>query len=102
MSQTTVYRLITPVLFTRVEVPIKGSILDLKKAVENISKIPASQQELYLDNRYQKKIAYSDSTPMNKLNLRQGDPIFLKNTPAKIGAMLTARSIISFLQNLII
>ena len=83
MSQTTVYRLITPVLFTRVEVPIKGSILDLKKAVENISKIPASQQELYLDNRYQKKIAYSDSTPMNKLNLRQGDPIFLKNTPAK-------------------
>ena len=56
MSTTIIYRLISPVLFTRIEVPQKGTILELKKEIEKITKIPPKDQKLYFDMKHTKKI----------------------------------------------
>ncbi|MCQ2819315.1 MAG: hypothetical protein MJ252_18785 [archaeon] len=80
MSTTIVYRIITPAVFSRIEVPSKGTFLDLKLQVEKVTGIKASLQNLFLDQRYTSKITLSDKDPISKLKLREGSPIYLRNS----------------------
>ena len=83
MSTTIIYRLISPVLFTRVEVPQKGKILDLKNEIEKITKIPAKDQKIYFDMQHKKKITNKDTDFISSLKLKEGEAIYLDNTPSK-------------------
>ena len=83
MSTTIIYRLISPVLFTRIEVPQKGKILDLKNEIEKITKIPVKEQKIYFDQQHKKKITNKDTDFISSLKLKEGEPIFLDNTPSK-------------------
>ena len=83
MSGTIVYRLITKTVFTRVQVPIKATIGQLKQLIEERTQVSPKDQQLFTDQAYTKKINYSDSTPVAKIGLKEGDAIFLKNSEAK-------------------
>ena len=78
-----VYRLITPQCFTRVEVPVNGTIGNLKKEIEKISNVPSNQQNLFLDQKMTKKINLSDSKSIKELHLKEGETIFLQNSSSK-------------------
>ena len=83
MSGTVIYRLITKTVFTRIEVPIKGKISDLKNLIEEKTQVKPKDQLLFTDQSFTKKISLPDSTPLAKLGLKEGDAIFLKNSEAK-------------------
>ena len=83
MSGHIVYRLITKTVFTRVQVPIKATIGQLKQLIEERTQVSPKDQQLFTDQAYTKKINYSDSTPVAKIGLKEGDAIFLKNSEAK-------------------
>ena len=55
MIGTIVFRLITPKIFTRIEVAAKSKLIDLKKLIEERTQIPPKDQKLYLDQQYKKK-----------------------------------------------
>ena len=80
MSGTVVFRLITKTVFTRIEVPIKATIKQLKELIAERTKVPPKDQQLFTDQAFTKKISQSDSTPVAKLGLREGDAIFVKNS----------------------
>ncbi len=83
MSGTIVYRLITKTVFTRIEVPLKAKISDLKKLIEERTQVKPKDQQLFTDQAFTKKISLPDSSPLAKLGLKEGDAIFLKNSDAK-------------------
>ena len=83
MSGTIVYRLITKTVFTRIEVPINATILQLKQLIEEKTKVSPKEQQLYKDQAFTKKISSSDQTQVSSLGLKEGDAIFLKNSDAK-------------------
>ena len=83
MNTTIIYRLISPVLFTRIEVPQKGTILELKKEIEKITKIPPKDQKIYFDIKHTKKITNKDNDFIKNLKLKEGEAIYLDNTPSK-------------------
>ena len=83
MIGTIVFRLITPKIFTRIEVAAKSKLIDLKKLIEERTQIPPKDQKLYLDQQYKKKITLPDSTVISKLGLKQGDAIYLQNSDAQ-------------------
>ena len=80
MSGTIVYRLITKTVFTRIEVPVKAKIKQLKELIEEKTKVAPKDQQLFTDQGYTKKIAYSDDTPVARIGLKEGDAIFVKNS----------------------
>ena len=83
MIGTVVYRLITPKIFTRIEVASNAKIIQLKKIIEERTQISPNAQKLYLDKSFTKKITLSDSEPIIKLRLKEGDAIYLQNADAK-------------------
>ena len=83
MQGTIVFRLITPKLFTRIEVACKSTFLQLKQLIEERTQIKPKDQKLYFDQKFSKKIYYSDSTLVTKIGLKQGDAIYLQNSDAK-------------------
>ena len=83
MSGTIVFRLITKTVFTRIQVPIKAKMLQLKQLIEEKTQIPPKDQQLYADQKFLKKLSFPDDYLINKIGLREGDAIFLKNSDAK-------------------
>lgn len=83
MSGTIIFRLITPTVFTRIEVPKNGKVSDLKQIISERTNIKPSDQKLFKDQSYRTKITSSDKTPITSLGLREGDAIFLQNVDAK-------------------
>ena len=55
MSGTIVYRLITKTVFTRVQVPIKATIGQLKQLIEERTQVSPKDQQLFTDQAYTKK-----------------------------------------------
>ena len=55
MSGTIVFRLITKTVFTRIEVPVKATILDLKKIIEERTQVAPKDQQLFTDQAFKKK-----------------------------------------------
>ena len=55
MIGTVVYRLITPKIFTRIEVASNAKIIQLKKIIEERTQISPNAQKLYLDKSFTKK-----------------------------------------------
>ena len=83
MSGTIVFRLITKTVFTRIQVPIKAKMLQLKQLIEEKTQIPPKDQQLYADQKFLKKLSFPDDYLINKIGLREGDAIFLKNSDVK-------------------
>jgi nuclear protein localization family protein 4 len=83
MSGTIVFRLITKTVFTRIEVPLKATILQLKQIIEERTQVKPKDQQLFTDQQFKKKINLSDNSPMAKIGLKEGDVIYLKNSEAK-------------------
>ena len=83
MIGTTVFRLITPKIFTRIEVATNAKLIQLKQIIEERTQIKPKDQKLYLDQQFKKKINLPDSTLISKLGLKQGDAIYLQNSDAK-------------------
>ena len=83
MQGTIVFRLITPKIFTRIEVAMKSDLLQLKKLIEERTQIKPKDQKLYFDQQYKNKINYKDSTLITKIGLKEGDAIYLQNSDAK-------------------
>ena len=50
-----VYRLITPKIFTRIEVALNAKLIQLKQIIEERTQISPKDQKLYLDQQYKKK-----------------------------------------------
>lgn len=80
MSTTIVYRLITPVVFTRIEVPVKGKISDIKDSIAKKVGIEKQQLKIYFDQKYSKPLNLNEEQPISTLNLPEGSPIFISNT----------------------
>ena len=83
MSGTIVFRLITKTVFTRIEVPIKGNIDQLKQLIEERTQVKKADQKIFTDQQFKKKINYPDNYPISKLGLKEGDAIYLQNSDAK-------------------
>ena len=83
MIGTIVYRLITPKIFTRIEVATTAKLIQLKQIIEERTQITPKDQKLYFDQQFRKKINFPDSTPISKLGLKQGDAIYLENSDSK-------------------
>ena len=83
MSGTIVFRLITKTVFTRIQVPIKAKMLQLTQLIEEKTQIPPKDQQLYADQKFLKKLSFPDDYLINKIGLREGDAIFLKNSDVK-------------------
>ena len=83
MIGTVVYRLITPKIFTRIEVATSAKLIQLKQIIEERTQIKPKDQKLYSDQKFIKKINFPDSTLISKLGLKQGDAIYLQNSDAK-------------------
>ena len=83
MIGTVVYRLITPKIFTRIEVATSAKLIQLKQIIEERTQIKPKDQKLYFDQKFIKKINFPDSTLISKLGLKQGDAIYLQNSDAK-------------------
>ena len=83
MQGTIVFRLITPKIFTRIEVALNSKLLQLKQLIEERTQINPKDQKLYYDQKFLKKISYPDTTLISKLGLKQGDAIYLQNSDAK-------------------
>ena len=83
MQGTAVYRLITPKIFTRIEVATNAKLIQLKQIIEERTQVKPKDQKLYLDQQFKRKINLPDSTTISKLGLKQGDAIYLENSDAK-------------------
>ena len=83
MIGTIVYRLITPKIFTRIEVPANAKLSQLKQLIEERTQIIPKNQKLFLDQKYKNKIKSPDNTLVSKLGLKEGDAIYLQNSDAK-------------------
>ena len=70
MSGTIVFRLITKTVFTRIEVPLKATILQLKQIIEERTQVKPKDQQLYTDQQFKKKINLPDNSPMTKIGLK--------------------------------
>ena len=68
MIGTVVYRLITPKIFTRIEVPSNAKLSQLKQIIEERTQILPKNQKLFFDQEYKKKITYPDNTLVSKLD----------------------------------
>ena len=55
MSGTIVFRLITKTVFTRIEVPLKATILQLKQIIEERTQVKPKDQQLFTDQQFKKK-----------------------------------------------
>ena len=83
MSGTIIYRLITKTVFTRIEVPVKATILDLKKLIEERTQVAPKDQQLFTDQAFKKKISNPDYDKVANLRLKEGDAIYVKNSDVK-------------------
>ena len=83
MIGTVVYRLITPKIFTRIEVPANAKLSQLKQLIEERTQIIPKNQKLFLDQKYKNRITSPDNTLVSKLGLKEGDAIYLQNSDAK-------------------
>ena len=83
MSGTIIFRLITPSVFTRIEVPKNGKVSDLKKIIFERTNVKPEDQKLFKDQSYRSKITAQDKSSINSLGLREGDVIYLQNSDAK-------------------
>ena len=55
MSGTIVFRLITKTLFTRIEVPLKANIDQLKQLIEERTQVKKADQKIFIDQQFKKK-----------------------------------------------
>ncbi|MCQ2820532.1 MAG: hypothetical protein MJ252_24980 [archaeon] len=92
MSTTIIYRLISNTVFSRIEVPINGVFKDLKFQIEKITGIKASLQNLYFDQTFLAKINLRDDDSISKLMLREGSPIFLRNSEPETKAPILEKN----------
>ena len=83
MSGTIVFRLITKTVFTRIEVPIKANIGQLKQLIEEKTQVKKADQKIFTDQQFKKKVDYPDNYPISNLGLKEGDAIYLENSDAK-------------------
>ena len=79
MNQTIVFRLITPSLFSRIEVNKTAKLSDIKYEIQRVTKIPIASQKLYYDQRFTRQIRGSDSSSIASIRLSHGDTIYLSN-----------------------
>ena len=83
MSGTIVFRLITKTLFTRIEVPLKANIDQLKQLIEERTQVKKADQKIFIDQQFKKKINFPADYPISKIGLKEGDAIYLENSDAK-------------------
>ena len=55
MQGTAVYRLITPKIFTRIEVATNAKLIQLKQIIEERTQVKPKDQKLYCDQQFKKK-----------------------------------------------
>ncbi len=92
MENTIGFRLISSAGFARVEVPVNSTFLDLKKAITNILNVHVKEQKIFSDMQNKKQVNFPDNTPVIKLNLKNGDSIFLSNQSAELNTGKSASS----------
>ena len=83
MSGTIVFRLITKTLFTRIEVPLKANIDQLKQLIEERTQVKKADQKIFIDQQFKKRINFPANCPISKIGLKEGDAIYLENSDAK-------------------
>ena len=83
MSGTIVYRLITKKVFTRIEVPLIATVLQLKQIIQERTNVIPKDQKLFRDQAFTKQITSSNKTLVSSLGLKEGDAIFVKNSDVK-------------------
>ena len=83
MSGTIVFRLITKTVFTRIEVPLKANIDQLKQLIEERTQVKKADQKIFIDQQFKKKINFPDNYPVSKIGLKEGDAIYLQNSDVK-------------------
>ena len=83
MSGKIVFRLITKTVFTRIEVPLKANIDQLKQLIEERTQVKKADQKIFIDQQFKKKINFPDNYPVSKIGLKEGDAIYLQNSDVK-------------------
>ena len=70
MDNSFALRIISSAGFSRIEVPIKSTFIDLKKAITLTLNVHEKEQKLYFDPQYSKQVKGPDSTPVTKLGIK--------------------------------
>lgn len=70
MDNTFALRLISPAGFSRVEVNVNGTFLDLKKAITDMLNVHTKEQKIFIDIQNTKPLNFPDNTPVTKLGLK--------------------------------
>lgn len=70
MDNTFGIRVISSAGFSRVEVPINSTFLDLKKAITYILNVHEKEQKLFLDPSYKSQIKALNNTSVTKLGIK--------------------------------
>ena len=83
MSGTIIFRLITKTVFTRIEVPINATFLEMKKLIKEKTEVDPKVQRIYRDQQFKYELKFNDSYKLKDMKLKEGDAIYLSNSDAK-------------------
>ena len=62
MQGTAVYRLITPKIFTRIEVATGAKLIQLKQIIEERTQVKPKDQKLYFDQQFNRNVNRAHNT----------------------------------------
>jgi hypothetical protein len=70
MDNNFAIRLISSAGFSRIEVPMNSTFLDLKREIFKTVNVHVKEQKLFYDMKQKSPISFPDNTPVSKLNLK--------------------------------
>ncbi len=70
MNKTFALRLVSSAGFSRVEVPLNSTFIELKNSIQNSVNVHAKEQKLFYDTQSKKAITYPDTTLVTNLGLK--------------------------------